>query len=143
MCGMRAVGDLDGDGFDDYLLYERSSREYANPLLYLSDTWETVDIAAGWRIAWAAAGGDLDGDGLDDLVLGRIEPQGGARQLSTYSQAGLIEVRTVHADEPAWGEACKARVGRFHGDGPWYVLLAIPPERYFNTSGTVAIVPGV
>lgn len=141
MWAVRAIGDIDGDGLEDFLLHEESPREYVRPIVYSSATWEPVDVAAGWRIAWAAANGDLNGDGRDDLVLGRVAPAGGERRLSIYSQAGLVDVRTLHAGEPAWDEVWAADVGRLRDDGPWYVLLAVQPER-FGGSGTVVMIEG-
>ena len=141
MWSIDVLGDLDGDRYEEYLFYENASRETAHYVVYSSDTWEPLDVAAGWRLQWAKQGGDLDGDGLDDLLLGREDADTGEVRLSSYSQAGLVDRRTIQASEAFWSNAWGAQVGRFREDGPWSLLLVVRPPGYFETRGTALIVP--
>ena len=114
-----------------------------HPVVYSSATWRPLDVARGWRIAWATANGDLDEDGRDDLLIGRIQQETGECRLSMYSQGGIVDVRTIHPSEPSWEEVRKAQGGQFQVGGPWSALLVLLPEGgFFNTSGRVVIVPG-
>ena len=85
---LAGVGDVNGDGFDDFLVAARDNSESFD---HAGQVYLLMGKAAGWAMETSlsgadasflgeqqdaeagralAGGGDLDGDGLDDLVIG-------------------------------------------------------------------------
>ncbi len=72
------VGDMDGDGFDEFVLYSQGTHvlqglHNTSGEIRLAD----LDGSNGFLVEGAISSGsvgDLDGDGLDELALTRIDP---------------------------------------------------------------------
>ena len=79
------VGDVDGDGLEDWAVgassNDRGATDAGSVFLFPGDasgegtaasaTAQVSGLAAGDQVGWALAGaGDVDGDGQDDLVVG-------------------------------------------------------------------------
>jgi hypothetical protein len=137
MGGLIAVGDVDGDGYDDLLLSTPSSDEVA---WNAGQAWlvSGATIAAGGEVtvddavavfqgevegdeagAAVAGGGDLDGDGLDDLVMGAWENDDvGTNAGKTYVVFGssvptwgtdsLANADAILLGQDAWDQSGKA-----------------------------------
>jgi hypothetical protein len=94
--GLAALGDVDGDGFDDFAIGEPGSQRVIIVFGGLEGPSDTVTLeATDAGFGWALAGGaDLDGDGVGDLVVGApFADAGGASERGTatvFSGASLI-----------------------------------------------------
>ena len=111
-----AVGDVNGDGFDDIALgassapYPGRASAGAVYVLFGSSTMYTADVdmltfaasplgfaiygrAQGMELCTAAPAGDMDGDGINDILVGGVGPN--SRAHIVYGQK---EARTAHVD---------------------------------------------
>lgn len=147
-----AVGDFDGDGFDDVVVSSTIGIAYvirgsANPAevveLFTLSSAQGTKIVGFDHDTWlrVAGGGDINGDGIDDLLLADIN-----WQEPFATSAGMVVVvfgradRTQSIDVTALGEGGVTLVGGyddqlgrglstagdFNGDGYADVLMGAP-----------------
>ena len=119
---MTLAGDLDADGYEEILLDQGRSG-----ILCMREL-RRLELAPGWKIAWAAPAGDLDGQGWDVLVLALIERSTGEKRISVASAHGLRREAWPSLGERAWS-ARVARVGDFDGDRVWDLALLLQAGR--------------
>lgn len=145
-----SLGDLNGDGIDDYALgapfRDSNGRTDAGTVyvVYGSDSDSTIDLAAlgtgGYLIDGAAPGdragtavapaGDVNGDGLDDLLVGA--PQG-----QVLSGIGLPPKVYVIFGSATGGDLDLATLGTrgFEIQGPFTSSVATAPVSNPTTFG--------
>lgn len=68
-----ALGDVNGDHFDDFIYTNGSQQHVVMGDDTLDDTWTTEDFSYG--AGFVAAAGDVDADGLDDILIGGSSSQ--------------------------------------------------------------------
>jgi hypothetical protein len=165
---LAAVGDVDGDGWDDILVgaWGDDNNGSASGSVYLVRGPVTASMAladaqarlegegagdyAGYSVAPA---GDQDGDGLGDLLIGAMnEDTGGTNAGAAYVLNGLVTGTVSLAEEAwlLWGAEAGGVVGvtldggqDLTGDG-WadLVLGSYTSDRVTTNGGTVYVVQG-
>ncbi len=132
---LAGAGDVDGDGFDDFLISAVGNDQAATDA---GKVYLVLGIDSGWMMdldlslanasflgvdagdeagTSLAGGGDVDGDGYDDLLIGAPEnADGGAGAGQTYLVLGApagwtTDVDLAAADGSFVGEAAQDRAG--------------------------------
>jgi len=169
-CGqaLARAGDLDGDGFGDfiiatpdyhedaitqmgkaYFLFGKASR-YANTSLSASTM--NIEGSEGDRLGRSVAGGfDINGDGYDDAIVG--SPLAGSSSGSVSVILGNKLIRqTVNLDPDAvyrgnfskteYSGTSVAMLGDVSGDGLGDFLVGAPMGGTSNSNGRVYVVMG-
>jgi hypothetical protein len=121
------VGDLDGDGHDDFAA---SAPAATTPTVYLNSARNgsllgtLQPTTAGEFGAVLASGGDVDGDGVDDLLIGSPTPiAGGSGGFVELVSLGTGTLLRTHA---ALDVAALAFLGDLDGDGRDDYAVGIP-----------------
>ena len=155
-----AVGDFNGDGFDDSAVGAPGENNSAGTVyIYRGSTlglYPDYELRSWFTsnpldlYGWALAAGDFDGDGIDDLVVGAPGRFGSGRIVAWAGTATRLGFRSelgqapVGVDEPGdeFGSALAA--GDFDGDGADDSAVGAPGERPGSApqSGTAFIMQG-
>ncbi len=149
---VQAVGDIDGDGIQDFavgvpgqsavaIVVEGITSGVANGLVVLQ-----AEIP-GSRFGTAISGRrDLDGDGLTDVVIGapQIPAQGGAVFVFTAPTDGMTDEDAHSRIDGPEGDAVAgssvASIGDINDDG--YIDLTIGAPGFDNFTGRLEVVMG-
>ena len=136
-----AVGDFDGDGFDDlaigvtfenlsgmdeagaaHVIYGSAAGLTSDGNQFLNQTKLPEDPESGDIFASALAAGDFDGDGRDDLAVGALQETVGRSQIGAGAvhvlygtAAGLTRLRTQLWHQNVPGVEGPAEEGDFFG----------------------------
>ncbi len=165
--GLCGLGDIDGDGFDDFAVGGPSADEKASNggSVYLftsaprAGRYTSVSSAdAAWHGASSSSSqgasgsfgaGDVDGDGLRDLAMGGYNYQSGDGIVRLVYDVGAYwgENADSDADVDFEASASSAALGRrlqIHSDltGDGYDDLVLVEGSYSSSRGKVWMVPG-
>jgi MYXO-CTERM domain-containing protein len=166
--GLAGVGDVNGDGIDDFLIGANGYLDPGAAFLFLGDPagWDT-DTPLASADAWflgevsgdgvgrsLAGAGDVNGDGYDDILIGAGDHDAlGISSGKAYLVLGRPTGWTVslaNADASFVPEAGVDQVGEtvssagdMNGDGLDDLLIGAPGVDFFNwTSGAAYVVLG-
>jgi hypothetical protein len=144
---LAAAGDVDGDGFDDFLVgaanFDASFPEAGRVLLFRGSpaglsplpAWSLEGSQEGELLGTSVAGaGDLDGDGFSDLVVGApgysgAVPNEGAIRVyrgSTLGPSTSPEVLITGGKSDSQFGVALERAGDINGDGLGDFLVGAP-----------------
>ncbi len=144
-----AIGDVNGDGFDDFIV-GGSSGEYVK-LYFGGSPFDTLDclrfVKGTWRrVSASGCGkGDLNGDGYNDFVINtayfvddyRVEIYYGGKDKKIYDNPDL----TITNNGWYYGFRGRAINGDLNGDGYDDLVISAPMDDY-DAHGRVYIYYG-
>jgi len=157
--GGRIVGDLNGDGYDDWYGGREIPGPYGRriPEKYIFYGGHVLDGRADirineWNLIWNSGGrtedaGDVNHDGYDDLIVGDAYDYGGFGKVVIYlggrHMDGHYDFGFTGYNDPAYDGAGRsvARCGDFDGDGVDDILFGAWGEP-FNKAGRVMVFSG-
>ncbi|MBW1789366.1 MAG: FG-GAP repeat protein [Deltaproteobacteria bacterium] len=128
------LGDVNGDGYDDWAVYAYNQGVGSQVLVYYAHNWKTPNALAGFtKISYAkgrpARAGDVNGDGYADLVISDELYNGSSQGMSS------AESCTFYLPDTDAKVAASAGAGDVNGDGYDDVIITAYEEGETNDSG--------
>jgi hypothetical protein len=130
------VGDFDGDGIDDVLVFRPSDgyvgKWYSDRARSPVFDYQTAQYIGGSPGAFSGAQllvGDFDGDGIDDVLVFRPSDGYVGKWYSDRARSPIFDYRSAISAGIRYAEL---HVGDFDGDGIDDILLFRPGDGVFN-----------
>lgn len=113
-----AAGDVNGDGFDEYITGPGAGGgphvKVENPV-HGGLFYSFLAYDAGWRGGVTVAAGDINNDGFDDIITG-VGP-GGGPHVKVFSGADGSQLHSFFAYDSGWRGGVFVASGDVNGDG--------------------------